>query len=143
MGPFGRNFGNDYDRDFGRQDWGNAQGRWGYGGGGWREGSPMRGNQGFGNGGYDRNFRDFEPQFRGGYDRGFRNDSHAREPFPIRPSHSAMPPSHHHGRGGYDVGYFGMDYDRDMRAGGRGYGGRNRNDINFGDFRNSYLSGWF
>ena len=136
-----RNFGNEYDRDFGRTDWGNAPRR-AYGAGpSWRDSQPtMRGNPG-----YDRGFRPSGGEYRGGehgrgYDRGFRGDSHLREPFPIRPSHSSMPM---HGRGnGYDQGYFGIDYDRDMRAGGRGYR-RPRYDTNFGDFRNSYLTGWF
>ena len=137
-----RHFGNEYDREFGRMDWGNAP-RGGYNAGPWRESQPMRGN-GFG---YDRGFRDSGGEYRGGefrdfnrYDRGFRGDSHLREPFPIRPSHSSMP-MHRQGSG-YDQGYFGIDYDRDMRAGGRGYR-RPRYDTNFGDFRNSYLTGWF
>ena len=133
MGPFGRNFGNQYDREFGRTDWGNTRDRWGYNAGPWRESQPMRGNMG-----YDRGFRDFGGEHR--YDRGYRGDSHMREPFPVRPSHSSMPMQH---RGnGYDHGYFGMDYDRDMRAGGRNVR-RSRYDTNFGDFRNSYLTGWF
>ena len=125
MRPFDRNFGNEYDREFGRMDWGNRQFRGGYHAGPWREST-----------GYDRGFRgDF-----GGYDRGFRGHSHMNEPFPVRPSHTSMPMSR---RGsGYDHGYFGSDYDRDMRAGGRGFR-RPRYDNNFGDFRNSYLTGWF
>ena len=142
MGPFGRNYGSDYARDFGRGDWARQQGRWDFNAG------PWRGNQG-----YDRSIREFTPDRgafdrsgfdRGGYDRGFRGgDSHMREPFPTRPSHSMHPMQH--GSQGYDHGYFGIDYDRDMRAGGRGYnnGGRMRYDRNFGDFRNSYLTGWF
>ena len=137
MGPFGRNFGNDYDRDFGRRDWGNGPGRWEYAAGPRREGQPMRGRPS-----YDRGFRDFGGNQ--GYDRGFRGDSHLREPFPVRPSHTTMPMSHTGSHGGYDVGYFGIDYDREMRGGGRGYNnGRPRYDRNFGDFRNSYLTGWF
>jgi hypothetical protein len=146
MGPFGRNFGNEYDRGFGRGEWSNGPGRWGFGGGqrydsGQRyESQPMRGNQA-----YDRGFRDFGGNQ--GYDRGYRGDQHRgdqhlRQPFPTRPSHSMMPMSHNHAHGGYDVGYFGIDYDREMRGGGRGYGG-GRYDRNFGDFRNSYLTGWF
>ena len=136
MGPFGRNFGNNYDREFGRSDWGNSPGRWGYGGVERQEFQPMRMNQA-----YDRGFRDYRGNQ--GYDRGFRNDPHLNQPFPVRPSHSIMPMSPNHRHSGYDVGYFGIDYDRDMRAGGRGYRGRPRYDTNFGDFRNSYLSGWF
>ena len=127
MGPFGRN---DYDREFGRTDWGNNRDRWGHQAGPWRESQPMRGNMG-----YDRGFRDFNR-----YDRGFRADPHLREPFPVRPSHTTMPMARH--GSGYDHGYFGIDYDRDMRAGGRGFR-RPRYDANFGDFRNSYLTGWF
>ena len=132
-----RNYGNGYDREFGRMDWGNAPNRWGYNAGpSWRGNQPMRANPG-----YDRGFRDFDRNYGGmRYDRGFRADPHMREPFPIRPSHSSMPMQ---GRGnGYDHGYFGSDYDRDMRAGGRGFN-RSRYDTNFGDFRNSYLTGWF
>ena len=134
MGLFGRGFGHGYDRDFGRGEWGNRPDRWGYGAGPWRDDQAMRGGQP-----YDRGYRDFGR----GYDRGYREDSHLRQPFPVRPSHSSMPMSHTHSRGGYDQGFFGIDYDRDMRAGGRGYGGRSRYDRNFGDFRNSYLTGWF
>jgi hypothetical protein len=144
MGPFDRNFGNDYDREFGRTDWGNRQFRGGYNAGPWRNDQPMHGNMG-----YDRGFRTdfggehFGREYRGGnmgYDRGFRGHSHMNEPFPVRPSHTSMPMSR---RGsGYDHGYFGSDYDREMRAGGRDFR-RSRYDANFGDFRNSYLTGWF
>jgi hypothetical protein len=148
MGMFGRFFGNDYDRDFGRSEWGNGPGHR-FGAGPRREGQPTYGRQGYDRGfrdfggsqGYDRGFRNFGGQ---GYDRGFRGDQHLRQPFPVRPSHTLSPMSHTGSHGGYDVGYFGIDYDRDMRGGGRGFGGgRSRYDRNFGDFRNSYLSGWF
>jgi len=134
MGPFDRNFGSAYDREFTRTDWGNRQFRGGYNAGPWRESQPMRSM------GYDRAFRgDFRGDFRG-YDRGFRGHSHMNDAFPVRPSHTSMPMSR---RGsGYDHGYFGSDYDREMRSGGRNFR-RSRYDTNFGDFRNSYLTGWF
>jgi hypothetical protein len=141
MGLFGRNnYSSDYDRDFGRGEWGNGPSRRVYSAGPWRDNQPMRGNSM-----YDRGFRDFGGYDRGGYDRGYRGgDPHLRNAFPVRPSHTSMPMSHTGSHGGYDVGYFGIDYDRDMRSGARGYNtGRMRYDRNFGDFRNSYLSGWF
>ena len=156
MARFGRNFGNEYDRDFGpRRDWGETTDRWGQGGG--SQGGWHGNERGFGgypaadrydgafrnspSPRYDRSYRTFAPSeydrvYRGGHRemQGNRQDQGGwgREPFPVRPSTSSHPMT---GRGtGYDHGFFGAEYDRQMRSNGQ---------RNFGDFRNSYFGPWF
>lgn len=159
---------NEYDREYGRRDWDETQTQWGARGPNWTGYNPStrptrfnQVNRNFG-GEYDRGFRSAGT----GYDRGYRNfdrfeggyapEQHARQPFPVRPAHSSDPMNAR--RPGYDHGYFGIEYDREMRGGFQGGGynrgayGANRGawgrpetryDRNFGDFRNSYLGPWF